>query len=52
VQFGADKAQPLAKLGAPEAIGSRRRKLGVRILVGDILQDGGILGQHGSIVEF
>ena len=51
MQFGADEAQPLPELRSPDAVGRRRRELSLRILVGDILQDGRILGQHGSVVE-
>ena len=52
MKLGADEAQPLPEFRATDAIGGRRRELSFRIVVGDILQDGRILGQNGSVVEF
>ena len=51
VQFRSDEAQPLAKFRAPGAIRLGRREGGVGKGVSDILQDGSVLGQHGSVVE-
>ena len=49
VQFGADKGEPLLQPRPFEVVG--RRKLGVRISGGDVLQDRSILPQQRTIIK-